>query len=219
MTANLRDGPDPRGDYWEDLWRAVPEDAAPAGLELRLKFVRERLHMARAKRVLDVGCGEGQIAAALAHDGFEVVGVDLAEEPLRRARSQHVGLDVRRVGVGGAWPLADTSFDAVWSGETVEHVTDTALWMSEVRRVLRSGGVLALSTPAHGRLRMLGLALSVRGFDAHFDPCADHVRFYSSRTLASLLGEFGFESVRIARAGGPPLMRRTLLASAIRSRF
>jgi len=227
MTANLR------GDYYEELWQSVPEGAQPPGLELRRAFLLERLRWlaerrkqstgvaaaAGALRVLDVGCGEGQLTAAIAKAGHEALGVDLAEEPLRRARARHAGLELRRVEPGRDWPLADASFDVVWAGETIEHVADTARWLSELRRVLRSGGSLILSTPAHGALRRLVLALSVRRFERNFDPRADHLRFYTRATLTRLLEDFGFEQVEGHEAGGLPGSRRTLLASAVRSRF
>ena len=119
----------------------------------------------------------------------------------------------------GPWPVDDASFDVVWAGETIEHVADTAGWLSEVRRVLRSGGKLLLSTPAHGRLSMLRLALSHGAFDAYFDPRGDHLRFYTARTLERLLEDFGFEDIEVAAVAGPPLARRLLLASARRSRY
>jgi 2-polyprenyl-6-hydroxyphenyl methylase/3-demethylubiquinone-9 3-methyltransferase len=212
--------------YFEGVWQGVPHGAAPPGLELRRAFLLAGLRAAAARpgareplRVLDVGCGEGRLTAAIARAGFAVTGVDVAGEPLRRAREQHEGLDVRLVDAGEAWPLADASFDAVWAGETIEHVADTAAWLSQLRRVLRSGGSLLLSTPAHGRLSMLALALSARRMDEHFDPRSDHLRFYTRRTLARLLADFGFERIDVRAAGGPPGARRTLLASAVRSRF
>jgi 2-polyprenyl-3-methyl-5-hydroxy-6-metoxy-1,4-benzoquinol methylase len=222
------------GDYHEQLWQAVPQGSIPPGLELRRAFLLDGLRAAAGRsqepssgrapreqplRVLDVGCGEAQLTAAIAAAGFDVVGTDVAEEPLRRARELYAGLDLRRVPPAGDWPLQDASFDVVWAGETIEHVTDTAGWLSELRRVLRSGGSLLLSTPAHSRLTVLALALSGARFDRHFDPHSDHVRFYSRRTLARLLAGFGFEQVELRAAGGLPLARRTLLASAVRSRF
>ena len=227
MTANLRSG------YFEQLWESIPEDTRPPGLELRRSFLLEQLARAAERRarsagetspspslrVLDVGCGEGQLTAAIADAGYHVLGVDVAGEPLRRARSRRADLELRRVELAGEWPLADASFDVVWSGETIEHVADTARWLSELRRVLRSGGRLILSTPAHGPLTRLGLALSRRRFERHFDPRADHLRFYTPRTLARLLEDFGFEQVEMREAGGVPGARRALLASAVRSRF
>jgi ubiquinone/menaquinone biosynthesis C-methylase UbiE len=213
--------------YHESLWEAIPEGSQPHDLRLRRAFLFERLQgmapsAARAGeplRVLDVGCGEGQLTAELAEAGFAVVGVDVAEEPLRRARRRHEGLDVRLVSEADRWPLADASFDAVWAGETIEHVADTAGWLSEVRRVLRSGGGLLLSTPAHGRLVMIGVALSARRLDEHFDPRSDHLRFYTRRTLTRLLADFGFERIEVHGAGGIPGARHVLLAAAVRARF
>jgi SAM-dependent methyltransferase len=101
----------------------------------------------------------------------------------------------------------------------IEHVADTAGWLSELRRVLRSGGTLLLSTPDHGRLQMLRWALDRRAFEAHFDPRADHLRFYTRRTLTALIEDFGFQDVEVRHAGGPHGARRALLASARRSRF
>jgi 2-polyprenyl-3-methyl-5-hydroxy-6-metoxy-1,4-benzoquinol methylase len=212
--------------YHEAIWQGVPEGSQPRDLQLREAFLLGALRAADALqgageplRVLDVGCGEAQLTAAVARAGHAVVGVDVAEEPLRRAREQHAALDVRLVDVDGEWPFDDASFDAVWAGETIEHVADTAGWLSQVRRVLRSGGSLLASTPAHGRLRMLALALSARRLDEHFDPRSDHLRFYTRRTLAGLLADFGFERIGVRAAGGVPGARRQLLASARRSRF
>jgi 2-polyprenyl-3-methyl-5-hydroxy-6-metoxy-1,4-benzoquinol methylase len=205
----------PSRDYHERVWEAVPEGLDPPDLRLRRAFLLE--HTDPASRVLDVGCGEGRFAANLAQAGMAVVGVDVAEEPLRRARARHPSLDLRMVPAESAWPLPDASFDVVWAGETIEHVADTRGWLAELRRLLRPGGRLLLSTPAHGRLVMLRLALSPRAFAAHFDPRSDHLRFYSRRTLERSLADLDFTDVEIRQAGGPPGARRLLLASARRS--
>jgi 2-polyprenyl-3-methyl-5-hydroxy-6-metoxy-1,4-benzoquinol methylase len=148
-----------------------------------------------------------------------VIGIDVAAEPLRRARASHPELDLRLVDIERPWQLADASFDVVWAGEVIEHVADSAAWLSEIRRVLRSGGSLLLSTPAHGPLTLIALALSRRAFAGHFDPLGDHLRYYSRDTLARLLGEFGFEAISVRSALGPPGARRLLLARASRARF
>jgi 2-polyprenyl-3-methyl-5-hydroxy-6-metoxy-1,4-benzoquinol methylase len=215
-------------DYLEGPWLRAPLGVDPPDLGLRRAFLLERLRAesvtsgavdGRAPRVLDVGCGEGQLAAELERAGMTVVGVDVAAEALRRARERHPGLDLRIVPPQGRWPLTESSFDVVWAGETIEHVIDTAGWLSEVRRVLRSGGTLLLSTPEHGPLALLGLALWRAAYDAHFDPRGDHLRFFTARTLARLLEDFGFRDIEVRRAGGFPGARRLLLVSARRSRF
>lgn len=210
--------------YHESLWEGMPPGLAPSDAALREAFLlshseAEKERLGRRVRVLDLGCGEGHFADLLARADAEVAACDVAQEPLRRARAKHPGLDLRLVEPGGPLPFEDASFDVVWAGETIEHVLDTSHWLSEVRRVLPSGGLVLLSTPDHGLFSRLRLAISERAFAAHFDPRSDHLRFYAPRTLVGLLSDFGFAEVAVARRGGVPGARRVLLASGRRRRF
>ncbi|MGA9874664.1 MAG: class I SAM-dependent methyltransferase [Solirubrobacteraceae bacterium] len=214
----------PSRAYHESLWEGVPEGLAPADARLRETFLLDAVATAHSRldgspRVLDVGCGEGHFAVALLCAGAQVVAVDVAAEPLRRARERHPELDALLVEPEVPLPLEDSSFDVVWAGETIEHVADTSRWLSELRRVLRSGGLLLLTTPNHGWLLRLWLALHRGEFEKHFDPRSDHLRFYTRGSLAALLGDFGFEDVAVRGAGGLPGTRRVLMASARRRRF
>jgi 2-polyprenyl-3-methyl-5-hydroxy-6-metoxy-1,4-benzoquinol methylase len=201
------------------VWEGVPAGITPVQFQARLAFLSA--HVRAGERVLDLGCGAGQFAAALRDAGVQVLAADVVQEPLRRARTLRPELEVCLLPQAGAgpWPLGDGEFDAVWAGETIEHVADTAAWLSEVRRVLRPQGQLLLSTPAHTPLRMLALALSPRAFAAHFDPRADHLRFYSRATLTALLADFRFTDIELRGLGGVPGARRTLLAVARRERW
>jgi 2-polyprenyl-6-hydroxyphenyl methylase/3-demethylubiquinone-9 3-methyltransferase len=210
----------PSREFHEAIWEAVPHGLEPSDFQLRRRFLLERVEA--GERVLDIGCGEGLFTGELARTGARVVGVDVAEEPLRRARTREPSLDLRLIAPDGRWKLEDSSFDVVWAGEVIEHVADTAAWMSELRRVLRSGGQVLLSTPAHERAARLRSGFSEGAFAEQFDPCSDHLRFYSRRTLSALLCEFGFESVSVSAVrGGDGLrsVRRLLLATAVRSRY
>ncbi len=214
----------PSRAYHESLWEYVSEGLEPSDASLREAFLLHHVaaeagRLGKRPRVLDLGCAEGHFAAALARYGAEVVAVDVAEEPLRRARVRHPELDVRLIEPDEPLPLEDSSLDVIWAGETIEHIADTQAWLSEVRRVLRSGGLILLTTPDHGLLSRLRLALSSRAFETHFDPRADHLRFYTRRALAGLLADFGFKEVVVAARGGLPGARRVLLASGRRSRF
>ncbi|HUB73684.1 MAG TPA: class I SAM-dependent methyltransferase [Solirubrobacteraceae bacterium] len=207
----------PSREHYEALWRALPEGLEPERFALRRAFLLARVNA--GERVLDLGCGDGRFAAELAHAGAHVLGVDVAEEALRRARARHPRLELALLPADGPWPLRDASFDVVWAGEVIEHVADTAAWMSELRRVLRSGGRLLLSTPDNAPLSLLRAALWPRAFAARFDPLGEHLRFYSARTLRALLSELGFEEIALRRAGGVPGARALLLAQARRTRF
>jgi 2-polyprenyl-6-hydroxyphenyl methylase/3-demethylubiquinone-9 3-methyltransferase len=196
-------------DYYEELWERLPEQLAPPDLNRRRRFLLASLQP--SDRVLDLGCGEGTFTALTAQTGAQsVIGADVAEAALRRARSAHPELSFELVPFDGPLPFADGAFDLVWASEVIEHIADTARWLSEVRRVLAPGGRLLLTTPAHGRLRLL-----VDGIEAHSEPLGDHLHLYSRRSLRLMLTEFGFHSISI-QAAGPPLLRRMLLARAER---
>jgi len=202
----------PIKDYYEELWERLPAGLTPPGYETRREFL-----LGEAKpgdRALDLGCGDGDFTAELVAAGAVPVGVEIAQAAIERARTKHPGLDFRLAPVDGPLPLEDNSFELVWSSEVIEHVADTARWLSEVRRVLTQGGRLLLTTPDHPRLHRL--ALAVRGFERHFEPRGDHLRFYTRRSLRELLADFGFDELSIEGAGGFPLARTTLLASARR---
>jgi SAM-dependent methyltransferase len=196
-------------DFYEDLWERLPEQLVQPDLELRLAHLRAGV---RAEdRVLDLGCGDGRFTAELARLGAAATGVDIAEAALNRARAAHPDLDFKLAPIDGPLPFDDGSFDVVWTTEVIEHVVDTARWLSEVRRVLVPRGRLLLTTPSHGRLRV---ALS--GVEAFSDPLGDHLHLYTKGSLENLLAEFGFDEISVRTAGGPPLLRRLLLARAVR---
>ena len=190
------------------IWEALPAEAAPERFAERRAFLLA--HVAAGERVLDLGCGAGEFSVALAVAGAQPVGVDVAAEALRRAAARMPGLDLRLWPAGEPLPLEDGSVDTVWAGEVIEHVTDVAPWLSEVRRVLRPHGTLLLTTPHHGPLTLLALALSPRRFDAHFEPRSDHVRFFSPRTLRALLEDLGFDVARLR------VRHATILVRAVR---
>jgi SAM-dependent methyltransferase len=184
--------------YFDRIWERVPAGAEPDHFALRRDFLLA--DVGPGERVLDIGCGEGAFTAALAAAGARPSGVEVAAEPLRRARQRHPELDFRQY--DGQLPFAAGEFDAAWAGEVLEHVLDGVALLDEVRRVLRPGGRLLLSTPDHPRRLVLGLALRRAAFERHFDPRSDHVRFFTARTLAVLLEEAGFTPTGIARRRG-----------------
>ncbi|MEY2534440.1 MAG: hypothetical protein QOF29_2350 [bacterium] len=198
-------------DPWrEAVWRAVPDDAEPERFAERRAFLLA--HVQPGDRVLDLGSGGGAFAAELLGHGCEVVAVDVAQEALRRTRARAPGADARLAAEDAPLPLDEDAVDVVWAGEMLEHVADVVGLLAEVRRVLRWGGQLLVTTPNHGRATML--ALAVRGLEEHFDPRADHLRFFTAASLRGLLGDAGFADVQIETAGGVPLLRRALHAVA-----
>lgn len=101
------------------------------------------------RRVLDIGCGGGYLAEAFAADGFQVTGLDPAENSIAAARRHagETGLEIRyEVGRGESLPFGDETFDIVCCCDVLEHVDDAAQVLREAARALQPGGVFLYDT-------------------------------------------------------------------------
>jgi ubiquinone/menaquinone biosynthesis C-methylase UbiE len=189
------------GEYDDEIWRLVPDHAHPPPPHL-VAFVEG---LTPARRALDLGCGDGRLGRSLAAE--DLVAADVSAVALERARRRLPDAELVVVEPDAPLPFEDSAFDLVLCAETLEHVRDVQLLLSEARRVLAPGGRLAVTTPAHGRLT--GLDVLVRGFERRFDPLSPHVRFFTARSLARLLDELGFDVVSRRRRSGTLLVEAT----------
>lgn len=92
---------------------------------------------APGKRALDMGCGDGFWSRRLAEAGYTVTSIDLAKN--------YPAATV--VNLENALPFPDTSFDLVWSTDVLEHLHTPERAVEEIKRVLKPGGLLTLTTP------------------------------------------------------------------------
>lgn len=110
---------------------------------LRLDYI-DRIAAINGKVVLDVGCGGGILAEAMAARGAQVTGIDLADKPLQVAQLHLLesGLNVsyRRIAVEDLAQEAPHSFDVVACMEMLEHVPDPASTVRACARLLKPGG-------------------------------------------------------------------------------
>ena len=101
------------------------------------------------KEVLDIACGEGYGSALLAQSAKSVTGIDISEEAVQHAKHAYreiPGLTYRQ-GSATAIPQPSASFDVVVSFETIEHLSEQAEMLAELRRVLKPDGLLFISSP------------------------------------------------------------------------
>jgi len=167
-------------------------------------------------RVLDAGCGAGFFAKQLRDRGFEVVGMDLAETGIARARRlwPEIRFEVASV-YDNMSEIFGHQFDAVVALEVVEHLYDPRRFVSRVRESLQPNGKLILSTPYHGYLKNSLIALK-GGFDTHVSPLWDggHIKFWSRKTLTALLEEKGFRVDAFVGAGRLPYLWKSMILNS-----
>ncbi|MHB1406039.1 MAG: glycosyltransferase [Desulfitobacteriaceae bacterium] len=104
----------------------------------------------RGKTVLDAACGEGYGSDILAQNALQVYGIDISAEAIEHAQSQYVGRNLTFIQASvDSIPIGDHSIDIVVSFETIEHLDEITQvkFLKEMKRVLKDGGFLVISTP------------------------------------------------------------------------
>jgi SAM-dependent methyltransferase len=120
-----------------------PRHVAEHYIEKRTGLIKDLLPIGGL--VLDVGCGTGQLAAAIAGEGYDVFGVDLAPSMIRKARQR--GLAGTFAAVTTALPFAADSFDLALTVATLHHLETperVAKTVSQMARVVRPNGFVVL---------------------------------------------------------------------------
>lgn len=134
----------------DDLIAAMDETAAWDATRTLRSWERAHLGLRHGERLIDVGCGTGAAALALADDvgpSGEIVGVDMSERMLLVARRNAAGAACRvRFAVGDARSLdePDDRYDAARAERTLQWLADPARAVTELARVVRPGGRLSL---------------------------------------------------------------------------
>ena len=103
-----------------------------------------RVPLARGQRVLDLGCGVGAVTATLAQAGVDVIGVDLDDTLLARARQRHPGLRFEKQDVAALEPSTFGRVDGVWASFVAAYFADVDAIVARWRRCVVDGGWLAL---------------------------------------------------------------------------
>jgi SAM-dependent methyltransferase len=169
-------------------WGTAPDFVGPRHA-LRERLLLDLLLSANpGPQVLNAGAGQGTFSKRLEERGFDVTSVDDSEAAVEVLCRRLAG-EVRRADVASL-PFADENFDAAVLGEVLEHVPDDAAALREVARVLRPGGVVAISVPAGEQL-------------GPSDRWAGHFRRYNRARLLDLCANASLRVHRCVAWGFP----------------
>ncbi len=161
-------------------------------VEFASRFVK------KSKNLLDVGCGNGVIHHFVKDRVEDIYGIDFSRSDLLKAKKRglithHVDIDKNKL------PFKNKIFDIVTCLDVIEHVKDPELVLTEIRRVLKDGGNLIVSTPNirftdHlGKLIFKGKFPKTSMEDGFLD--GGHIHFFTFKDLKNLLVHVGFRVI------------------------
>lgn len=133
--------------------------------------VKNFLSIQRNKTIIDVGCGNGWLASYLISQGFNVYGTDASVTGIEISKQKYPDRFFIQDISTESLPkeLVNIKFDTIISTEVIEHLYNPRKFIAFCKQILElnEGGELILSTPYHGYLKNLVLALSGK-MDDHF---------------------------------------------------
>ena len=188
-------------EYYEGYW-SNPSDYDDPTTPMRIELLKRHLSSFPAgSRVLDAGCGRGEFCQTFKQMGMEPTGTDLSEAVIEYARSQFPDLDWRACMIEELLPEHTKAFDAVFSSEVIEHLFDVTGFLATANGLLKDDGTLVLTTPYHGLIK--NLLIDCFGYDRHYDPAGQHVRFFDRKGLTRCLEMTGFRVEHLTGYGRP----------------
>jgi len=150
------------------------------------------------KTVLDIGCGNGELAEALRDKGCRVTGVDISEKAVEEAKKfldDSFCFDIEKEN----WPeeLLSKKFDLVIASEVVEHIFDPVIFMKKIKHLLKTDGKVIITTPNilfwKNRFKIL-----FGKFQYENKGIMDygHIRFFTASTIMAFFKKSGFRVVK-----------------------
>ncbi|HLZ95141.1 MAG TPA: class I SAM-dependent methyltransferase [Candidatus Dormibacteraeota bacterium] len=185
-------------DYESKRWGSAPLAPRPRFMNgLKLRYLLEDLAPVTGK-VLDVGCGAGQVAKAVksARPDLAVFGCDISRSALALAASPDTaGVDFR-LATAERLPFADGELDFVWIFDVLEHVESPEVVLHEVARVLKPGAGFHIVLPLEGQprtlYRLLGCGTRWTAKVRH----GGHIQIFSAARFESMAAENRLPVVR-----------------------
>jgi len=188
----------------EQTWDTQAYEKNAAFVHGLASGVLEWLNAQAGERILDLGCGDGQLTQRIAATGARVVGVDASAQMVAAARSRGVLADE---GNAEALPYPEKSFDAVFSNAALHWVRDHDAMIKQVRRVLKPGGRFVAEMGGHGNVAAIRVALIAVLARHGYGTLEDHVNYYPAvEAYRKRLSRHGFQVERVELIPRPTLL-------------
>lgn len=181
------------GFYLSDEELSPPEFINTRLDEITAEFAPYR----KNNRLLDIGCGAGNLLAAARKNGWNAQGLDVSASAVKHVRD--LSYEVFEGELHEA-AFPSQHFDVITAAELLEHLIDPQPLLHEVARILRPGGLFWTTTP-HAR----GLSGRILGLQWRCIWPPEHLQLFSIRGLTKLLGDAGFRQLRVNTSGGNPV--------------
>ncbi len=183
----------------EEISRSLYSKSKKSGLSKPEKFrIRAVLNLiGEGKKVLDLGSYNGVITTEISERGNEVWAFDASDSFENKYRQ--IGIPFTRGDVEKPLPYESSFFDVVFTGEVIEHLVDTDIFLDEIKRVLKREGRAIITTPnAASFPRRLLLLLGMNSFfeaSPKFggEETAGHLRYFTYGLFKDFLYSHGFE--------------------------
>lgn len=156
--------------------------------------VLEWLNPQRGERILDLGCGDGQLTTRIVASGAEVVGVDASPDMVAAARSRGIAADEASA---EHLPYSNNAFHAVFSNAALHWVRNQNDMMRQVRRVLKPGGRFVAEMGGHGNIAAIHVALKATLGKHGYGDREDGVNYYP--TPAAYTRRLELHGLRVER--------------------
>lgn len=162
-------------------------------INLTIKLLRDNIKFLESKKILDLGCGDGEIICRMANFSRNCVGIDIAKNRLIKFKDQADRLGIKLIqGSIEKTLFYNEKFDVVICTEVLEHIEDYNKVLLEISRILKDKGYLLLSVPYKERINKLLCPYCLREFNQNL-----HLHFFDKDNfLKELNDNFNFKLIK-----------------------
>lgn len=174
----------PNYDYTADIKNGKIDRS---NFDANIQFLEKTELLKEDKTVLEIGCGAGRLTNYLTQRGFNVIGFDISRSLIKEGNMRYP-YAIKLLASGDNMPFSDSTFDVVLSFDVLEHISDVNGHLSEVRRILKTGGFYLFQTPN----KLTNMPFEIIKNRSFTEYKKYHCSLQTFRSLKKLLNAHGF---------------------------